>query len=862
MAIPKTEKKNLMELVYAGIYDQGIQKAETLLKLYGNDSEIFGVLSGIYIELGNADLAEQYAKQAIKLDPLYVFAYFLLAKADYLRGNLDCAVIKIKRFLQNYDGQISEEVLAISYNLLAHIEKIFGNIINSLDHWLIASRCGVNESQKLENYSNYLFTLNYLPEKHNEEIFANHKKYNEWFHHIEPYKHSVIHHHPKIRIGYISPDFRYHVVVFFIYQLLARYDKNIFEVYCYAKCSEDDTSQQLKSFVDQWRNVQGMTDQGVAKIIYQDEIDILVDFSGHTQNNCLPILAYKPAPIQISGIGYFNTTGLTAIDYFLTDVNVDPIGQNDALFTEKLLRLPHTHFCYTAPSTMPEFGEAPVLKNGYITFGSFNNFTKVTDEMLAIWYTIMRQVPNSKLILKNSIFDNEDGKKIAIQRLKHAGFSENQLDLRANTRTYLHEYHDVDIALDTYPYPGGGTTCEALYMGVPVITLCGSRHGARFGYSLLKNIGLEELVAYTKEEYIEKAVGLANDIELVVGLHENLRNIMVKSNLMNGDLYISDIESAYCQIWEVYTDDFCQNVIDKALILWKKGDIEAALEKVLNLYATYANKANVVYTLASLLHKVNEGHAAINVLKQFNGVNEDVTNLLKKLMQCRQQDQESEKKFAFIACVNNDAMYQEVLTMLKELEIPEGYTVEYIAVHEATSMASGYNRGMSSTDAKYKIYLHQDLFILNKGFLKDILEVFKKDDHIGILGVAGAKSLPPNMVWWNSKEVFGKIIHMDTDALGDIYESQWQEVYADYEEVIAVDGCILATQYDIKWREDIFTGWDFYDISQCFEAAKIGYKVVVPKQREAWCAHASSGHTLPAVYAMYAEMFKKEYLSR
>lgn len=195
------------------------------------------------------------------------------------------------------------------------------------------------------------------------------------------------------------------MVVYFSYPLLAHYNKDCYEVFCYAKGSTDAITEQLKSFVDKWTDITCMSDQQAARCIFDDEIDILFDLSGHSANNCLPVLARKPAPIQICGIGYFNTTGLPVVDYFLTDVYCDPIGMNDDLFTEKLLRLPHSHFCYTPPDNVKKYRRMEKPNHKEIVFASFNNFSKITDSMLTLWLQILARVPKSRLILKSPHFD-------------------------------------------------------------------------------------------------------------------------------------------------------------------------------------------------------------------------------------------------------------------------------------------------------------------------------------------------------------------------------------------------------------------------------------------------------------------------
>lgn len=542
-------KQRILEFAYQKDFVAAERELNKAIKDYPNNAELFGMVAGLYIENGDYSQAEAFARQAMRADKSYIFAYFLLARIKNNEGKYNEAIEILDKLQIDYEGHIPQEMITLICNLYGYIYKILGKPEQAARYYLKASQYAPHIWQKTENYSSYLFNLNYLSNISDQVLFNEHTKYNDLFLNIKQYQHKLFKSHKKIRIGYISPDLRKHVVVYFVYQLMKRYTHDLFEVYCYSLGQEDNISLQLKSFVDKWVNVATLKDCEIAELIYKDEIDILIDFAGHTRNNSLPILAYKPAPVQMSGIGYFNTTGLKAIDYFITDVYVDPIGQNDELFTEKLLRLPETHFCYTPPATMVECSDPAYTKNGYITFGSFNNFTKVNDEVLATWAKILAKASNAKLLLKSAIFANAKAKKEIIKRIYLAGIKINQVELRPESKDYLTEYKDVDIALDPFPYPGGATTCEALYMGVPVITLAGKRHGSRFGYSLLKNLNLDDCIAFSKEEYIEKAVALANDFERIDFLHQNIRLIMQKSPLMDGKTYLANIEIAYEKIW-------------------------------------------------------------------------------------------------------------------------------------------------------------------------------------------------------------------------------------------------------------------------------------------------------------------------
>lgn len=462
------------------------------------------------------------------------------------------------------DADTKERIL----NLFGQIYKFFCNPEAGANCNLEASRVVEEFPVKVLEYSNFLFDAHYLfmsPEEYLRihlgfgSLFAGHSEFKP----SRLFKHKKFIHrkHKKLRVGYLSPDLRHHVVLLFIWAMLTQYDRNRFEVYCFSRSPvEDKYSEYIKAQVDGWCNVSGMNARCGAQAVYDREIDILVELAGHSSHNGMSIMAYKPAPVQVCGIGYFATTGLKTMDYFFADsyligrdVPLEEVQLADSdYFVERLLVLPHSHFCYVPLHNMPEPQGAPCKQKGYITFGSFNNLAKVNDVVLEVWAELLRQVPGSRLFLKGSLFNEPEGCRMFAAKLTDLGISEERFELRGFSTSYLTEYYVMDIALDTFPYPGGGTTCDALYMGVPVVTLGDGSYGGNFGASLLKNIGLDFCCAKSYEEYVEKAVLLAGDFELLDALHLGLRNMMEASPVMNKQLYMQELEQGYRKIWQLY----------------------------------------------------------------------------------------------------------------------------------------------------------------------------------------------------------------------------------------------------------------------------------------------------------------------
>ncbi len=482
-----------------------------------------------------------WKKTGIKTLPqMVLYAYILRSQKKYIT-----LINFLEETLKVFKNAKELNFLATLYSLWGESCQRIGKGKIAAEKFLKSAEFELDASKKLREISNAIFARgasDFSP----EEMDFFYKKYRDTLNELNiiPYKKRK-HNRKKIRIGYLSGDLHSHPVADFSGALFLDYSKDKFEIYVYNLGNfNDEVTQILKSGGGVWRDVFNQNFDKIAQTIYNDEIDILVDLSGHTKNNALPVFKYKPAPVQLSGMGYVLSTGIYEIDGFLTDIYASP-NENSPYFTEKLFRLYHTHFCYTPFKNFPKVLPPPCLKNNYITFGSFNNFSKVTDEVLTLWIEILTAVPNSKIILKHSIFDSEEGLNFTKNRIKSLGGNLEKFEFRGFGENYLSEYNDIDIALDTFPYTGGATSLEAMMMGVPIITLKGDRHGSRFGVSFLNNLNLSELIGENKSNYVEIAKILANDKELISILRKNLRGKMLSSPLMKRKEYMEELEDLY-----------------------------------------------------------------------------------------------------------------------------------------------------------------------------------------------------------------------------------------------------------------------------------------------------------------------------
>jgi protein O-GlcNAc transferase len=357
----------------------------------------------------------------------------------------------------------------------------------------------------------------------------------------------------RLRVGYVSADLGRHPVGYFLAPVLAAHDRAGFAIHCYsARTAEDDITARCKAASESWQIVAGLDDAALAERIRADGIDILVDLAGHTGDNRLRCFALKPAPVQVTWLGYPGTTGLREIDYRLTDAIVDPVGAADALSSEILVRLPNGFLCYTPPAGFDP-AAPPASTAGGITFGSFNNLAKFDAEAAALWARILHRVPGSRLLLKSlQTADPPSWRRYLALFAAHGIAADRVVALPwlPSAADNLAAYGQLDIALDPFPYNGTTTSCDALWMGVPVVTLAGNRHAGRVGASIVRRLGMAELIAATPDDYVEIAVRLAADPGRLAALRGELRERFRASPLHDSRGLARDIEAAYRTMWQ------------------------------------------------------------------------------------------------------------------------------------------------------------------------------------------------------------------------------------------------------------------------------------------------------------------------
>jgi protein O-GlcNAc transferase len=527
-----------------GDLDAAAASFREALRLRPDLAEASNNLGSILQQQGRLDEAEPYLRQALRLMPDSAEVAFNLGLLLWRLEKVEESIACNQRAVQ----------LRPDY---AEAHANLGNGLmerGQLDEAIVAYRVALRlKPDAAHIHSNLVRILYFHPGYDPQAILEECRRWNVL--HAQPLE-KEIRPHPnlpdperRLRVGYVSPDFRDHVDAFFMVPLLSHHDHGRFEIFCYAQVAHPDAlTDRMRGYADAWRNISDLSDQQAADLVRHDRIDILVDLKLHTADNRLLLYARKPAPVQVSWLGYPGTTGLSTIDYRLTDPYLDPPGLFDAFYSEESLRLPDTFWCYDPLTDEPAVNSLPALESGSITFGCLNNLCKVNDGCLALWARVLHAVPMSRLLLQAPRGPARDRILAGLHREGIAAARVDVVDKQARPE-YLRLYHRIDIGLDPLPYNGHTTSLDAFWMGVPILTMPGKTVVGRAGWSQLCNLDLKELAAETPEQYLSLAANLAGDLPRLQELRRTLRQRMLQSPLMDADRFARHMESAYRQMW-------------------------------------------------------------------------------------------------------------------------------------------------------------------------------------------------------------------------------------------------------------------------------------------------------------------------
>ncbi|XVF76159.1 hypothetical protein PTKIN_Ptkin13bG0243800 [Pterospermum kingtungense] len=538
-------------------FDMAIVFYELAFHFNPHCAEACNNLGVIYKDRDNLDKAVECYQLALSIKPNFSQSLNNLGVVYTVQGKMDAAASMIEKAI------IANPTYAEAYNNLGVLYRDAGNISMAITAY---EQCLKIDPDSRNAGQNRLLAMNYINEGDDDKLFEAHRDWGRRFMRLYPQYDSWD--NPKdperpLVIGYISPDYFTHSVSYFIEAPLIYHDYGNYQVVVYSAVVKADAKtirfrEKVIKKGGVWRDIYGIDEKKVASMVRDDKIDILVELTGHTANNKLGTMACRPAPIQVTWIGYPNTTGLPTIDYRITDSLTDPPDTKQK-HVEELVRLPECFLCYTPSTEAGPVSPTPALSNGFITFGSFNNLAKITPKVLQVWARILCAVPNSRLVVKCKPFCCDSVRQKFLTTLEQLGLESRQVDLLPLillNHDHMQAYSLMDISLDTFPYAGTTTTCESLYMGVPCVTMAGSVHAHNVGVSLLSKVGLGQLIAKNEDEYVRLAVQLASDITALQNLRMSLRDLMSKSPVCDGRNFISGLEATYRNMWHRYCNGF------------------------------------------------------------------------------------------------------------------------------------------------------------------------------------------------------------------------------------------------------------------------------------------------------------------
>jgi predicted O-linked N-acetylglucosamine transferase (SPINDLY family) len=570
-----------------GRYPEAIACFETAVRLAPRFADAWSNMAWVLSLAGHARRAEAAARQAIACESRHANAH----------NNLGLALMRQSR-LEEAEAALRQAVALRPDFALPH--------------------------------SNILFCLNYRPDLPAEAIFA---EYRNWdAQHAKPLAPALtefdLDRTPdrRLRVGYVSPDFRTHAAAFFAEGLLTAHDRNQVELFCYAEVTvADATTDRFRALADHWRNTVGQSDAALAELIRRDRIDVLVDLAGHTAGNRLLVFARRPAPVQVEYLlGHGYSSGLTCMDAFLADAMLAPAG-SEHLFSERLVRLPRIPLAYTPPAEMPPVAPLPALANGFVTFGHFGRPVRLNNGVIAAWASILHAVPGSRLVLNSAPFAEPAGRDLFAARFAAHGIERERLELIFTTpqpRTWA-AYGMIDIALDPFPHNAGTTTIEALWQGVPVVTLAGRPSVGRFGASILHAVGLDDWVTDDVQAYVARAVAAASDLAALAGLRGGLRERVAASPLHDAAGLARQVEAAFRTLW----NDWREGDAARLRRLYAAGDLETARSLGERMLARDPADAEALHVLGLVAFARGDAVAAATALTRATSVHSNAAIL-------------------------------------------------------------------------------------------------------------------------------------------------------------------------------------------------------------------------------------------
>lgn len=557
--------------------DSAIAELAARLREQPDDAAILHDLAVLYGQAGRVADALDFARRAVALDQNEMEAWLNLGNLESRLKNFDQAITALTRATElapddprgwfslgnvfALSGQRRESIVALenarrsaptSVDILASLALAYRKQAR-LDDAIATYQSALDiDPGNARLHSNLLVAQQYHRDTNDQTQFDHHQLWNARHGTTNTEPGLAKDHAAPLRVGYVSGDFRTHPIGYFLTGVLNNHDRRAVTALCFSDTRTIDTmTEALEEKSDKWIDTRGMSDDEFCNLVRREKIDILIDLSGHFSHSRLIAFTHKPSPVQASWAGYVGTTGLTAMDWLIADKHHAPDGY-EAYASERIVRLPQNYICYTPPETAPDVERPPCLENGYVTFGCFNNFAKINDSVLSIWSEILNATDNSRLILKTADLDQPDLRDHVMASMAKLGIEKSRIELRTASphAELLATYNDIDIALDPFPYSGGLTTLEALWMGVPVVTKTGQTFAGRHSTAHLSAVGLDDWIADSNSSYVKITTEKTADLIALNDIRQSLRKRMQESPICDHSNFTRSLERAYRMMWE------------------------------------------------------------------------------------------------------------------------------------------------------------------------------------------------------------------------------------------------------------------------------------------------------------------------
>ncbi len=830
--------------LHTGDLRLALEALQRAAKLSPDEGDVFANLAAAWLRSGRFAEAESAARRAHQLIPERAGPLLNLGTACQALGRLDDAVRAVEQAL-GLDRERPE-----AWNNMGNLYKEQGELVKAIAAYETALAL---EPNLREAFSNQLAALKLVPETSPEALLQAHLAYARRYEcpALANYRPPARDSNParRLRIGYVSPDC-HTAVPAFIRPVLRQHDPEQFEVFCYFNNPQKPEPDPNIAARVQARIMSGHSDEAVAAQVRADEIDILIDIAGHTGKNRLGVFMERPAPIQITWLDYLGTTGLASMDYRISDTVADPPGTEAASHREALLRLPHAQWCWEAPADAPPVAALPAAQGKPFTFGSFNNYPKLTDATLALWSKLLATCPNSRLLVVGAAAGAAQARvrralNVAPERL---GFAP-----RVDAVRYRQLFAEVDLALDPWPFSGATTTLDALWQGVPVLTWPGETSASRSSASILSALKLVQFIASDETNYLAIAKRHAESPNQLAELRLALRPRLAASSLMDAAAFTRDLENLYRGVWGAW----CGTAEHSSARVWPVSRWRETDRRFSEALAHLAARRweQGIPELAAVLKaqpnwRLGQQYYASAVLAWAKEHPECLAPLRPAV-----PEPIPKHKLSIVVCSIDEGKLAQVSASFAERFA--GWPHEFIAIRDAQSLAEGFNRGAGQATGEVLIFAHDDIRLISPDFAARLAHHLEHYDGVGVCGTDRLVSARWDAAGWPHLQ--GQFVQARPGESGLLLFVAGC-AQAVMENAQGLDGVFVAVHRHVwealRYDEDVFDGFHLYDLDFSWRAFESGFRLAVPLDLE--LLHQSKSNYGQAWWR-YAQRFEAKY---